>query len=73
MAGTDHVTLADLSLLTTYSTFAAAGLVDLSPYPELTTWFDKVKKEIPNYEKVNGVGAAKIGVFYKEKAAALGL
>ncbi len=69
VAGTDHVTLADLAFLSSYTTFVAAGLVDISKYPALTAWFEKVKKEVPNYERANGEGIAAFETFYQSKLA----
>ena len=41
--------------------------MDLSTYPNITSWFDKCVKLIPNYEKANGEGAAFFGGYYKSK------
>ena len=43
----------------------ATGHFDLTPYPAVTTWFEKVKGEIPNYEKSCGKGANEFGEFFK--------
>ena len=48
----------------TYSTIEAVGHFDLSPFPEIQAWFEKVKAEIPDYEEVNGKGAADMGKWY---------
>ena len=69
VAGTKHVTLADLSLLTTYTTLKASGMMDLTPYDQLPAWLERVKAAVPNYQKADGEGAEKFGVFYKERAA----
>ena len=45
---------------------------DLSSYEATNAWFQKMKGEIPNYEKANGEGAAGFGGWFKaakEKAA----
>ncbi len=68
-ASTNHMTLADLALLSSCTTFAAMGLVDISHYPELSAWLLKMKKEVPNYEKANGEGAIAFGNFFKSKLA----
>jgi len=68
-AGTDKITLGDLSLLATYSTIKASGCVDLSSYANLEAWFEKCKGLIPNYEKANGEGADAFGVYYKSKSS----
>ena len=48
-----------------FSTMAATEHFDLSAYPNATAWFEKVKKEVPNYEKLCGEGAAMFGGFFK--------
>jgi len=65
VAGTDHMTIADISLLASFSTMAATEHFDLSAYPNATAWFEKVKGEVPNYEKLCGEGAAMFGGFFK--------
>ena len=42
----------------------AVGHFDLSGYPTIKAWFEKVKGEIPDYEEVNGKGAADMGKWY---------
>jgi len=66
-AGTDCMTLADICFVATVSTALATEHFDFSPYPEVLAWFEKVKGEIPNYEKANGEGCAKFGGIFKEK------
>lgn len=63
-AGTDHLTLADLALLATYSTIETTkkNFVNLSDYPRSQAWAEKMKKSIPNYAKANGDG---VNVFYE--------
>ena len=39
-----------------FSTMAATEHFDLTAYPETTAWFEKVKAEVPNYEKICGEG-----------------
>ncbi len=56
MAGTGIPTLADTSLLSVVSNLFVMDFVDLSPFPELAAWFDKMKVAVPNYEEANGVG-----------------
>ena len=63
-AGTDHLTVADLAFVATYSSIEAISHFDLSPYPEVKAWFEKVKGEIPNYDECNGKGAADMGLWY---------
>ena len=61
VAGTDHLTVADLCFVATYATIEACGKFDLAPYAETNAWFEKMKTEIPNYEKANGEGATAFG------------
>ena len=67
VAGTDHLTVADLALLASFSTMAATENFDMTDYPETTAWFEKVKGEVPNYETACGEGAAAFGAFFKSK------
>merc|ERR1711974_384652 len=65
LAGTNHMTVADISLLASFSTMAATEHFDLTAYPEATAWFEKFKAEVPNYEKICGEGAAMFGGLFK--------
>ena len=47
------------------STAVATGHFDLTSYPDVNTWFEKVKGEIPNYEKSCGKGAGEFGGWFK--------
>jgi len=69
-AGTDHMTLADISLLATYTTIKATEYIDLSEYKNAEAWLEKCKALIPNYEKANGEGAAQFGDWFKTKNTA---
>ena len=69
VAGTDHLTVADLCFVATYATIEACGKFDLAPYVETNAWFEKMKTEIPNYEKANGEGATAFGGWFKSKNA----
>lgn len=51
-AGKD-LTLADLSLVSTVSTFEAVNF-DISPYKNVSQWYAKVKATAPGYEEANG-------------------
>jgi len=66
-AGTDCLTVADLTLVATYASIEAAQIVDLSEYKNCNAWYAKCKGLIPNYEKANAEGAVKLGAFYKSK------
>lgn len=49
----NELTLADLSLVSTVSTFDVVGL-DLTPYKNVSKWYQKVKATAPGYEEANG-------------------
>ena len=66
VAGTSHITVADLAFLATYSTIVAVGHFDLAPYSEVNAWFEKVQSEVPNYAKCNAEGAAIFGGLYEK-------
>jgi len=70
VADTDHVTLADLSFVSTFSTLKAMGSVDTKKYPFIEAWFLRCKQHIPNYEVVCGQGAQSFGDLYKKAKAA---
>eukprot|EP00096_Caligus_rogercresseyi_P006163 TRINITY_DN22422_c0_g1_i1.p1 TRINITY_DN22422_c0_g1~~TRINITY_DN22422_c0_g1_i1.p1 ORF type:complete len:232 (-),score=47.75 TRINITY_DN22422_c0_g1_i1:56-685(-) len=67
VAGTDHMTIADLCWVATYSTLKACDVVPLDKYKELEAWFKKVVALIPNYDKANGNGVKEFGEYYKSK------
>lgn len=52
-AAGDKLTIADLALVATISTFDVASY-DFSPYPNVKRWFEKVKATAPGYEEANG-------------------
>lgn len=62
-AGTDAMSLADLSLLATYSSIEATKgvYVNLDDYPESKKWAAKMKSLLPNYPKACGEGAGHFG------------
>ena len=45
------------------------GLFDGAKFPNMMGWFDKCKAAIPNYEKIDGEGAAQLGGLYKWKVS----
>jgi len=65
-AGTTEMTLADISLMATFSTLKASEAHDTSKYTEIEKWFTKCQALIPNYEKANGEGAEFFGNWYKQ-------
>jgi hypothetical protein len=53
-------------LVSTFSEIVACEAFDLTKFgPELNLWLEKCKAHIPNYEKANGEGAARIGRLHK--------
>lgn len=52
-AAGDHLTIADLALVTSISTYEAVDY-DLSPYKNITRWYAKVKQTAPGYAEDNG-------------------
>lgn len=52
-AAGDNLTLADLALVATVSSYDVCGY-DLSPYKNVSTWYTKVKESAPGYEEANG-------------------
>ena len=71
-AGTEYLTIADLSLLATYSTMKACRIpgLDLAQYRGIEAWYQRCVKQIPNYEKACGEGAAMWGGAYQANLAA---
>ena len=51
--------MADVVFLANFASLVESQLIpDLfQEYPALHDWFEKCKKQIPNYEEVNGKGA----------------
>jgi len=52
-AAGNKLTLADLTLVATISTYDVMKF-DLSPYKNVSKWFAKVKQNAPGYEEANG-------------------
>ena len=63
LSSTFEVTCNLLFLL--FRTIEAVNHFDLTQYPEVNEWFEKVKGEIPNYEECNGKGAGDMGLWYR--------
>jgi len=70
-AGTDHLTMADVCFVATLSTLVATGDLIVpnfaEKYPKLSTYLEKMAKEIPNYESANGEGATSLGQWVLSK------
>ncbi|CAH0393337.1 unnamed protein product [Bemisia tabaci] len=56
-AAGSSITLADASLAASISTIDVVGIVDLSKYQNITSWFNKCKAALPDYEEANNKGA----------------
>jgi len=69
VAGTDHMTIADICFVATVSTGLATEHFDWSGYPEIMAWLEKMKGEIPDYEKANGAGVAAFSALFKKLTA----
>lgn len=65
-AGTDHITVADLVLVSNVSGYEAAGFI-IHDYPNLHAWLKRCKETIDGYEELNGADAEKFGEFVKSK------
>ena len=64
-----YVTLINGLKLYLYSTVFATEHFDMSVYPTTNAWFEKIKGEIPNYEKACGDGAAVFREWFKAAKA----
>ncbi|KAK3855813.1 hypothetical protein Pcinc_037809 [Petrolisthes cinctipes] len=62
-AGTDRLTVADFALVASVSSYEAANFFTPDKLPILAAWLERCKKNIKNYQKLNGEGAAKMGQF----------
>lgn len=49
----NQLTLADLTLVATVSTYEAMNF-DISKYKNVARWYEKVKATAPGYEEANG-------------------
>jgi len=49
----NKLTIADLSIVASASIFAVSDY-DLSDYPNVKEWFERLQKELPYFEEVNG-------------------
>lgn len=59
----DNMTIADIALVATISTFDVSAEMDLSGYPNIIRWYEKCKKSIPGYD-ANQEGAEDYRKFY---------
>ena len=71
VAGTAEMTLADVSLLTTFACLKALGWLDSTrSYPFIEAWARRCKQQIPHYEEVCGHALEALGTRYKQSKAA---
>lgn len=61
-AAGDNLTVADISLVSTISTYDAAGF-DLSKYPNVAKWYDLCKATVPGYS-INQAGVDEFKKFF---------
>ena len=71
VASKDHMTLADLSFVATYSTLRATGSVDTRKFAFNEAWFKRCQQQIPDYHEACGRGADVFGDFYRAARAGL--
>lgn len=62
----DHVTIADLSIITTVTSFVAFADIDSLKYPKLSAWINRMKA-LPYYQEANGDGAEQFVAFLKSR------
>lgn len=72
VAGTKEMTLADVSLLTTFVCLKALGSVDTRAYPFVEAWAQRCKQQLPRYEEVCGHAMEALGSLYKQSKATNG-
>ncbi|CAH0393338.1 unnamed protein product [Bemisia tabaci] len=60
----DCITVADASIVTIISNYDMVG-VDFSKYPNISRWYDKCKKVIPDYDEINQKGAEDFKKFWE--------
>ncbi|KAJ8945996.1 hypothetical protein NQ318_017112 [Aromia moschata] len=63
------MTIADFSIIATFSTIDAFGIFELTKYENLWQWYERAKSAMANfgYEEVNQVGATAFGNALKSK------
>lgn len=63
-AAGENLTLADLSLVATTSSYDVSGF-DFSPYPKVAEWYENCKTNIQGYEELNQKGADELRLLFK--------
>ena len=74
VAGGKGASIADISMLPSYSTLRHIGLISAEDFPELEAWSKRVAAtftDAAKYEKANGSGSAEFGGLLKGKIEAM--
>ena len=69
VAKSKDITVADLAILSNYTTLRACGVIPTKDYPNVEAWAQRCQKIIKNYEKINGKGAEGLGQVVKDAIA----
>ncbi|PNF22939.1 Glutathione S-transferase D7 [Cryptotermes secundus] len=62
----DNITIADICLVVSVSNSEAIG-ADISVFPNLVAWYEKMKTELEDYEEINQTGANVLGEMFRSK------
>ena len=69
VARSKDLTVADLAILSNYTTLRACGVIPTKDYPKVEAWAERCQKLVKNYEKANGKGAEGLGQIVKDAIA----
>lgn len=70
VAGNENLTIADISLLTTYKSIECTQFWNLEKYKTIHAWVDNLKGQLKNYDQELEQPNHQYGVFIREKLAA---
>ncbi|XP_057377235.1 glutathione S-transferase 1-like [Daphnia carinata] len=70
-AAGDHLTIADIALLASASTFVATNKTVFDKHPKIQAWLETCKSEITDYEETNNQGAEAFGQWAQSALAKL--
>lgn len=70
VAGNDYLSLADISLLTTYKSIECTQFWDLNKYTNIHKWVELLKGQLKNYDTELEQPNTQYGVFIRDKLAA---
>eukprot|EP00092_Neocalanus_flemingeri_P000526 GFUD01000558.1.p1 GENE.GFUD01000558.1~~GFUD01000558.1.p1 ORF type:complete len:210 (-),score=49.21 GFUD01000558.1:354-983(-) len=62
----NHMTIADVDFMATYSTLEACDFINLASYGNLNVWAERMKQQIPKFAESCGKGAAAFGDCFNE-------